>query len=54
MPFKDGTGPDGSGPKKNNKGVPKPKRKGGGGMGKWNDQPSKRGSGQRQGGRRNK
>jgi len=31
MPRKDGTGPDGKGPKKDNQGVPTPKRIGGGG-----------------------
>jgi len=31
MPRKDGTGPDGKGPKKTNQGVPTPKRIGGGG-----------------------
>lgn len=35
MPRKDGTGPDGKGPKKTNKSVPEPKRNGsGGGRGK--------------------
>jgi hypothetical protein len=28
MPGKDGKGPDGKGPKKNNRGVPTPKRRG--------------------------
>ena len=31
MPRKDGTGPDGKGPKKINKGIPTPKRTGSGG-----------------------
>ena len=31
MPRKDGTGPDGKGPKKVNKGIPTPKRNGSGG-----------------------
>ena len=31
MPNKDGTGPDGTGPKKENQGVPTPRRVGGGG-----------------------
>ena len=31
MPGKDGTGPDGKGPKKSNQGVPTPKRIGGAG-----------------------
>ena len=31
MPRKDGTGPDGKGPKKTNKGDPSPKRDGSGG-----------------------
>lgn len=31
MPRKDGTGPDGKGPKKNNQGVPTPRRDGSGG-----------------------
>jgi hypothetical protein len=30
MPRKDGTGPDGNGPKRTNKGTPTPKRIGGG------------------------
>ena len=30
MPGRDGTGPDGKGPKKTNQGIPKPKRTGGG------------------------
>ena len=37
MPRKDGTGPNGNGPKKNNKGTPTPKRnKKGGGQGRGN------------------
>ena len=31
MPRKDGTGPDGKGPKKTNQGTPTPRRVGGGG-----------------------
>ena len=31
MPRKDGTGPDGKGPKKTNKGIPTPKKDGSGG-----------------------
>ena len=34
MPRKDGTGPDGKGPKKVNQGVPTPRRVGGGGGGR--------------------
>ena len=34
MPRKDGTGPDGKGPKKTNKGKPSPKKDGSGGGGR--------------------
>lgn len=48
MPYKDGTGPNGNGPKKVDQGTPTPKKErrkdgSGGGLGKWNDQGQKRG-----------
>ena len=50
MPRKDGTGPDGKGPKKVNQGVPTPRRDGSGGGG--GRKPRRGGSGGRRGGRR--
>jgi len=50
MPRKDGTGPDGKGPKKVNQGVLTPRRDGSGGGG--GRKPRRGGSGGRRGGRR--
>lgn len=53
MPYKDGTGPDGNGPKTDGQGTPTPRRErrkdgSGGGLGKWGNQGNKRGDGQNQ------
>lgn len=50
MPRKDGTGPDGKGPKKTNTGVPTPRRIGGGG-GNRTGRGRGRGGGRNGGGR---
>ena len=52
MPRKDGTGPDGNGPKKDNKGTPTPRRDGsGGGRGGGNKRTTTTRRGGNKGGR---